>query len=187
MCKHFPEVNMPDLKTRRSPARNSLAGKEYRGKQTKTGNSSGFRFEGALFKSHPEFNGERFAPPAGLGVGSGLGRDALKLGCSPSVNFARGPWGLRRLSHRSRTMKRNVVSVDSISPLELAVRVEDGTEGNVRLESSHLSSLNEALKDPGVFQQARVESGGFAWLGEPDLAPDAICREINRPGEWRLR
>jgi hypothetical protein len=31
---------------------------EYRGKQTKTGNSSGFRFEGALFKSHPEFNGE---------------------------------------------------------------------------------------------------------------------------------
>jgi hypothetical protein len=33
-------------------------GAEYRGKQTKTGNSSGFRFEGALFKSHPEFNGE---------------------------------------------------------------------------------------------------------------------------------
>jgi hypothetical protein len=30
---------------------------EYRGKQTRTGNSSGFRFEGALFKSHPEFNG----------------------------------------------------------------------------------------------------------------------------------
>jgi hypothetical protein len=34
------------------------AATEYRGKQTKTGNSSGFRFEGALFKSHPEFNGE---------------------------------------------------------------------------------------------------------------------------------
>jgi hypothetical protein len=30
----------------------------YRGKQTRTGNSLGFRFEGALFKSHPEFNGE---------------------------------------------------------------------------------------------------------------------------------
>ena len=37
---------------------NSSKGAEYRGKQTKTGNSSGFRFEGALFKSHPEFNGE---------------------------------------------------------------------------------------------------------------------------------
>jgi hypothetical protein len=31
---------------------------EYRGKRAKTGNSSGFRFEGALFRSHPEFNGE---------------------------------------------------------------------------------------------------------------------------------
>lgn len=30
----------------------------YRGRQARTGNSSGFRFEGALFKSHPEFNGE---------------------------------------------------------------------------------------------------------------------------------
>jgi hypothetical protein len=41
------------------PSESSLInGAEYRGKQTKTGNSSGFRFEGALFKSHPEFNGE---------------------------------------------------------------------------------------------------------------------------------
>jgi hypothetical protein len=31
---------------------------EYRGKQAKTGNSLGFRFDRALFKSHPEFNGE---------------------------------------------------------------------------------------------------------------------------------
>jgi hypothetical protein len=30
----------------------------YRGKQTKTGNSLGLRFERALFHSHPEFNGE---------------------------------------------------------------------------------------------------------------------------------
>lgn len=36
----------------------ATTGTEYRGKQTKTGNSSGFRFEGALFKSHPEFNGD---------------------------------------------------------------------------------------------------------------------------------
>ncbi len=30
---------------------------QYVGKRTETGNSTGFRFEGALFKSHPEFNG----------------------------------------------------------------------------------------------------------------------------------
>jgi prlF antitoxin for toxin YhaV_toxin len=50
------------MRTHRAKAKPSesglTAGAEYRGKQTKTGNSSGFRFEGALFKSHPEFNGE---------------------------------------------------------------------------------------------------------------------------------
>ena len=30
---------------------------EYIGKRTKTGNSLGFRFESALFRSHPEFSG----------------------------------------------------------------------------------------------------------------------------------
>ena len=35
-----------------------MEGTEYRGKQAKTGNSLGFRFDRALFKSHPEFNGE---------------------------------------------------------------------------------------------------------------------------------
>ena len=34
------------------------AGAGYSGRRTKTGNSAGFRFEGALFKSHPEFAGE---------------------------------------------------------------------------------------------------------------------------------
>jgi hypothetical protein len=30
----------------------------YRGRQAKTGNSLGFRFDKALFQSHPEFSGE---------------------------------------------------------------------------------------------------------------------------------
>lgn len=49
---------MPVLKTKPTRTRGGNTTTEYRGKQTKTGNSSGFRFEGALFKSHPEFNGE---------------------------------------------------------------------------------------------------------------------------------
>jgi antitoxin PrlF len=48
-----PKKRKPSVSSHDQPA-----GAEYRGKQTKTGNSSGFRFEGALFKSHPEFNGE---------------------------------------------------------------------------------------------------------------------------------
>lgn len=39
-----------------------FAGKHYCGKQTKTGNPSGLRFEGAHFKSRPEENGQVPAP-----------------------------------------------------------------------------------------------------------------------------
>jgi|GEM_PF-749899 len=39
----------------------------YRGKQTKTGNSLGLRFERALFHSHPEFSGEVEAHVIGPG------------------------------------------------------------------------------------------------------------------------
>jgi hypothetical protein len=49
---------MPALKDKKTSSPSHSAETVYRGRQTKTGNSSGFRFEGALFKSHPEFNGE---------------------------------------------------------------------------------------------------------------------------------
>lgn len=42
----------------RSGDRVKNAGQVYQGKHIRTGNSSGFRFESALFRSHPEFNGE---------------------------------------------------------------------------------------------------------------------------------
>jgi len=44
-------------KTERAPRSLENTG-VYRGKQAKTGNSLGFRFERALFHSHPEFSGE---------------------------------------------------------------------------------------------------------------------------------
>jgi len=43
------------------------AGAVYRGRQAKTGNSLGLRFERALFHSHPEFNGEVEAHVIGPG------------------------------------------------------------------------------------------------------------------------
>lgn len=48
---------MAATKTSKSAIQDRSSVVEYRGKQTRTGNSSGFRFEGALFKSHPEFVG----------------------------------------------------------------------------------------------------------------------------------
>ena len=42
---------------RRATSQSAATAPGYAGKRTKTGNSAGFRFEGALFKSHPEFSG----------------------------------------------------------------------------------------------------------------------------------
>jgi antitoxin PrlF len=52
----MPKTKIKKAAPRRSPS--PAEGTEYRGKQAKTGNSLGFRFDRALFKSHPEFNGE---------------------------------------------------------------------------------------------------------------------------------
>jgi len=49
---------MPALKPSKSNIGRQTVSLGYRGKQARTGNSSGFRFEQALFKSHPEFAGE---------------------------------------------------------------------------------------------------------------------------------
>jgi len=49
---------MPIPKTKSIRTSQNEAGTEYRGKQARTGNSFGFRFDRALFKSHPEFVGE---------------------------------------------------------------------------------------------------------------------------------
>jgi prlF antitoxin for toxin YhaV_toxin len=53
---------MPHADSKSTAAHKKLrprsASNVYRGKQTRTGNSLGFRFDGALFKSHPEFAGE---------------------------------------------------------------------------------------------------------------------------------
>jgi antitoxin PrlF len=52
---------MPKTKVKKPASRNrkrEVEATEYRGRQAKTGNSLGFRFDRALFRSHPEFNGE---------------------------------------------------------------------------------------------------------------------------------
>ncbi|HUH63365.1 MAG TPA: DUF2442 domain-containing protein [Terracidiphilus sp.] len=84
-------------------------------------------------------------------------------------------------------MEWNVTSVRPISLLAFAVRFADGTQGTVRFEPSHLTGVFEALKDPAVFRQVRVELGAVTWPGDIDLAPDAMYREIKRRGEWVLQ
>ena len=69
----------------------------------------------------------------------------------------------------------------------LQVHFADGTKGQVRFEPSHLTGVFEALKDPAVFAQARIESGAVTWPGDLDLAPDVMYAEIKSHGQWVLR
>ena len=84
-------------------------------------------------------------------------------------------------------MKWDVTHVEPVAPLALRVQFADGTVGRVRFEPSHLTGVFTALKDPLVFQQARVEDGFVTWPGDPDLAPDAMYDAIKNQGEWVLR
>ena len=84
-------------------------------------------------------------------------------------------------------MKYDVVDVRPVLPMALQVWFADGTTGQVRFEPSHLTGVFEALKDPIVFAQARIEAGAVTWPGDLDLAPDAMYAEIKLRGEWVLR
>ena len=84
-------------------------------------------------------------------------------------------------------MDYDVVDVQPVMPMALEVRFADGTAGLVRFEPSHLTGVFEALKDPIVFAQARIEAGTVTWPGDLDLAPDAMYAEIKSHGEWVLR
>ena len=84
-------------------------------------------------------------------------------------------------------MVYDVVDVETVMPMALQVWFAYGTTGQVRFEPSHLTGVFEALKDPIVFAQARIEAGAVTWPGDLDLAPDAMYAEIKSRGEWVLR
>ena len=84
-------------------------------------------------------------------------------------------------------MEWDVVDVQPVLPMALQVRFADGTAGQVRFESSHLTGVFASLKDPALFAQARIEAGAITWPGDLDLAPDAMYAEIKSHGEWVLR
>ena len=84
-------------------------------------------------------------------------------------------------------MEFDVVDVQPVIPMSLPVRFADGTAGRVRFEPSHLTDVFEALKDPIVFVQARVEAGAVTRPGDLDLSPDTMYAEIKSHSEWVLR
>ena len=83
-------------------------------------------------------------------------------------------------------MNWNVIDVKTLSSLSIQVTFADGTSGKVQFEPSHLTGVFEALKDPDVFRQVRIEHGAVTWPGNLDLAPDAMYEAIKINGEWVL-
>ena len=82
---------------------------------------------------------------------------------------------------------RDVVGVEAVGPLTLAVRFEDGVEGRVRFEPSYLKGSFAKLGDAAYFQRVGIAHGAVSWPNEdPDMAPDTMYDAIKANGEWIL-
>lgn len=83
---------------------------------------------------------------------------------------------------------RDVVKVDAVGPMTLAVRFEDGLEGRVRFGPSYLTGVFAKLRDRAYFEQVGIAHGAVSWPNEqPDMAPDAMYDGIVAGnGEWIL-
>jgi hypothetical protein len=87
------------------------------------------------------------------------------------------------------SMPWRVASVEALTGFRLHVRFLDGVEGMVDMSAlvrSADAGVFAALADPAVFRQAHVLHGAVTWLGDLDLAPDAMHRAITASGEWIL-
>jgi hypothetical protein len=72
----------------------------------------------------------------------------------------------------------DVVEVKAEPGRRLFVRFADGTGGKVQLDLSDLSGVLIPLRDPSFFGRAFVDHGAVAWLGDIDLAPDAMYEQV---------
>lgn len=82
----------------------------------------------------------------------------------------------------------NVVKVEAVAPLTLAVEFEDGLKGRVRFETSYLRGPFARLADWDYFAQVAAPHGAVSWPNEqPDMAPDTMYDGIKAHGEWVLR
>lgn len=85
------------------------------------------------------------------------------------------PWRLRALS--------------VLPEWQLAVTFNDGSSGIVDVSALVQGSdagVFEALRDPAFFATAYLDCGAVTWPNGADLAPDAMYKEIQRCGEWRI-
>jgi len=82
----------------------------------------------------------------------------------------------------------DVTHVEAVAPLTLFVRFDDGIEGKVRFEQSHLNGVWALLRDAEYFARVGLRHGAVSWPNEtPDMCPDTMHDEIvKHGGEWIL-
>jgi Protein of unknown function (DUF2442) len=84
-------------------------------------------------------------------------------------------------------MHWTVKMVVPVTSNSLDVAFADGMRGRVQFESSHLTGVFSALKNPDLFKQVFIQGGAVAWPNDLDLAPDAMYHAIKASGVWVLR
>jgi hypothetical protein len=83
-------------------------------------------------------------------------------------------------------MHWTVKTVVPVANNAIDVAFSDGTRGRVQFESSHLTGVFSALKNPEFFKQVFIQGGAVAWPTDLDLAPDAMYDAIKANGVWVL-
>jgi hypothetical protein len=83
-------------------------------------------------------------------------------------------------------MHYDVIDVEPVGHLRLAVRFADGLSGHVEFKESHLYGVFEALRDSKLFEEVHCRNGFVEWPGDLDIAPDAMYEEIKARGCWIL-
>ena len=79
----------------------------------------------------------------------------------------------------------DVVKVQSIAPLELAVQFADGLSGVVRIDPSFCTGVFNALLNDQIIGGAQTSNGVLVWPNGLDLAPDTMYHEIKRSPDRR--
>jgi hypothetical protein len=125
---------MPATKAKSVHAPEASTGNEYRGKRTRTGNSYGFRFDRALFKSHPEFAGEVKAHVIAPG--------RMLVTVAEPVTKRRDPVMQSFLAFLANDIAKAPETIKPMSP-ELAQRID-------RLVEQVTISCNESLDDESL-------------------------------------
>ena len=72
-----------------------------------------------------------------------------------------------------------LISVETKPNYILAIKFQDGTEGEVSLANRLFGPMFEPLKDIDFFSQAKIDEFGVVyWPNKADLAPDGLYRQI---------